>query len=364
MFAAGWILFAFVSIWVIPPTIGFLRRSLSRAASPPDDPPAVTVIVAARNEADHVEAALRSLLASEDIELQLIAVNDRSTDATGEIMDRIARDDARLQVVHVDHLPEGWLGKTHAMHVAAGHATADLIVFTDGDVVFQPNGLSTACLYADREQLDHLCLLPEMIPGKYMENACLAFFGLAYAIGLQVHMIRTRWWPFSYAGVGAFNLVRRSFYEQVGGHRPIAMDVVDDVKLGKLIRREGGRVDFLRAPDLMSVRWQPSLYGMITGLEKNAFASLNYSVVMVLLCSVAFLLTMICPYVVPFWTDLETASGFLATILVWHSAYGSIASIMPGGWKLIPMFPVAASIMSFAWWRSAWITLRQGGVRW
>jgi glycosyltransferase involved in cell wall biosynthesis len=363
MFTAGWVLFTVVAVWVVPPTIGFLLRKLDASPSPADQRLSVSVIVTACNEAEGIEATLRSLLASQDIDLELIAVNDRSTDSTGPIIDAIAAEDPRLKVVHITERPPEWLGKTNAMHVASQQVTAPLLLFTDGDIVFAPRALVSACDYATKHRLDHLCLLPQFVPGGMLENACLAFFGFMFAIGMQLHLIRTKW-PFAYAGVGAFNLVNTECYRRIGGHQPIAMDVLDDVKLGKLMRRSGGRVDCLRAPELLSVRWQRSLRGVITGLEKNAFASLNYSLWLVCLCTVTFLSTMIAPYVVPFFIPWSESSGFLATVALWHITYGSIARLIPGGWKLAPMFPIAACIMAYTWWRSTWITLRRGGVQW
>jgi hypothetical protein len=202
-----------------------------------------------------------------------------------------------------------------------------------------------------------------MLPGSLLENATVAWFGLAFAIGTQLQLLHTRWIR-SYAGVGAFNLIDARFYRSIGGHQPIALDVLDDVKLGKLVKNNGGRQDFQSGPELLSIRWQPSLWGVITGLEKNGFAALNYSLPQIGLVTVAFLSTMILPYVAAAALPFPTNSGFLAAALVWHLCYGAASALAGGGWKLAPLFPVAACIMAFAFWRSAFITLRQGGVRW
>ena len=202
-----------------------------------------------------------------------------------------------------------------------------------------------------------------MIPGSVFENAVVTFFGLAFAVGMQLHLIRTRW-PLSYAGVGAFNLVDAEFYRSLGGHKLIAMDILDDVKLGKMMKKNGGRIDFQLAPKLLSVRWQQSLWGVVTGLEKNGFASLNYSIRQLLFVTVIFFLTMMFPYLSPFVLTLRDASGFIATIALWHLLFAFIVWRLPGGLLFAPMFPVGAFVMAFAYWRSAIITLHQGGVRW
>lgn len=364
MQTAGWVLFGLIAVWVVPPVIAFVVRRLSRPEGVvPQTSARVTVVVAARNEADAIENTLRSLLDSQHPELTVVAVDDRSTDETGAIIRRVAEEDPRLQVVSVSAIPDGWLGKTHALWRGSQHAESDYLLFTDGDVVFDPLAISVAVDYAERHRLDHLCLLPQMIPGRLLENAAVCFFGLAYAIGMQVHLVRTGW-PLAYTGVGAFSLVRTAVYRRAGGHAAIPLDVLDDVKLGKLMHRAGGRCDFLRAPELLAIRWHHSLGAVIRGLEKNAFASLNYSVPFVLLCTVVFFATMIAPYFLAALLPWPQSAGFLATVILWHVAYGGVCLLGDGGWKLIPLFPVGATLMSFAWWRSTWITLRQGGVRW
>src|ERR1051326_8537576 len=115
------------------------NRSLPRLGNLPpftgDGATTVSVIVAARNEARHIEQGLQSILAQDYPNLEFIAVDDRSTDGTGDILDRLAKKDLRLHTVHITELPSGWLGKTHAQHVGAERATGELILFTDADVV-------------------------------------------------------------------------------------------------------------------------------------------------------------------------------------------------------------------------------------
>lgn len=364
----GWILCTGVILWTAPPVSWFLSRQLRRSSrSASDDSPNVVVIVPARNEEAAIAAALNSILQSDYPNLRLIAVDDRSTDRTGELMDQVAVQNDRCQVVHIDALPDGWLGKNHAMHLAAESALKlgdrSLLLFTDGDVIYEPAAIRSAIHYLQDRKLDHLALLPRMIPGSYLENSVVSFFGFALAIGQQTHLITTRW-PFAYAGVGAFNLITRELYQRFDGHQRIAMDVLDDIKLGKMAKQHGGRQDFLGAPDLLSIRWYHSLWGVITGLEKNGFAALNYSPWELFLTTIIFFSTMISPYAAAALLPVQQASGFIATIFVWHVMYALTSARFGGGFRQLPMFPIAASLMALAFWRSAWITLRQGGICW
>ena len=189
-FWLGGILFAGVGMWAVMPTFWFVLRRLKPVeADGARVWPRVSIIVPACNEEGAVESSVRSLLALEYPNYEVIAVNDRSTDATGAIMDQVAADSEHCRVVHVSELPEGWLGKNHAMHLASTEATGDLLLFTDGDVIHEPAALRSAVDFAERKKLQHLCLLPRMIPGSYFEDSLVAFFGFAFAIGQQVHVM-------------------------------------------------------------------------------------------------------------------------------------------------------------------------------
>jgi glycosyltransferase involved in cell wall biosynthesis len=365
MFWLGWIICALVAMTTIPAVIALKLKRLRMplGSDPEKELPGVSVIIPARNEQAQIRNALTTLLQSTGVRLELIAVNDRSTDGTGQIMDEVAATDPRLRVVHVTELPVGWLGKNHAMHLGSQAASQELLLFTDGDILYEPRAIEAAVRHFQSEKLQHLCLLPKMIPGSVLENVLVCFFGLALATGMQIYLIRTRW-PLAYAGVGAFNLVNAEFYRSLGGHHPIAMDVLDDVKLGKMIKKNGGASDFQMADDWLSVRWQPSLWGVVTGLEKNGFASLNYSVRALLFTTLIFFVTMLYPCLAFFVLPLSTAVGWIATACIWHLAFAFMVYPLPGSWKLMPLFMFGPSLMAFAYWRSAFITLRQGGVKW
>lgn len=374
---SGWVFFGFAAIAAIPAVVALrLKRlpvSMAAAGFPPEwladsGRPLVSVIVPARNEEQQIGKALRSLLAAETIPLEIIAVNDRSEDSTGRIMDEVAREDSRLRVVHITELPAGWLGKNHAMHSASQAARGRFLLFTDGDIHYQPGAISAAIAWMRRHNLQHFCMLPKMIPGSLLENVLTNFFGMCFAMGMQLHLMRTRF-PLSYAGVGAFNLVHAEFYRGVGGHEPIRMDVLDDVKLGKLMKRSGGRSDFLLADEWLSVRWQPSLWGVVTGLEKNAFASLNYSLLQISFVTVLFLFLFTLPSVLPVLAlcglvSWSVVAGYLALAALWHILFGWLVWPQPSGLLMVPLFFCGPWLMAFAYWRSAVITLRQGGVRW
>jgi glycosyltransferase involved in cell wall biosynthesis len=261
--------------------------------------PRVSIIVPARNEEQTIEGPLSALLALDYDNYEVIAVNDRSIDRTGEIMDDIARrsrvsQDQRdpstssgqalgqavlpqpsLRVIHHRELPAGWLGKTHAMWTAANQATGDWMLFTDADVMFKPESLRRALAYAEAEKADHVVLFPRMVmkrPGEYM---MIAFFQTMFVFGHRPWKVADPTTQ-DHMGVGAFNLVRRSVYEAVGTYKALRMEVLDDMKLGKVVKQAGFAQRNVFGEDLISIRWANGAMGVVNNLTKNFFAILSF----------------------------------------------------------------------------------------
>ena len=259
--------------------------------------PRVSIIVPARNEEADIEPSLTRLLALDYDNYEVIAVDDRSTDRTGEIMERVAvshpsassgqafsqktrevghsHSCPMLRVIHHEELPAGWLGKTHAMWTATNQATGDWILFTDADVLFKPDSLRRAIAYAEAERADHVVLFPHIImrrPGEYM---MIAFFQTMFMFGHRPWKVadpKTK----DHMGVGAFNLIRRRAYDSIGTYKTLRMEVVDDMKLGKVVKNAGFAKRNVIGADLISIRWANGAMGVVNNLTKNFFAVLSF----------------------------------------------------------------------------------------
>ncbi len=245
---------------------------------PPSPQPRISIIVPARNEQVHIAETLIRLLALDYSNYEVIAINDRSTDATGARMDEVlARPEAqgKLRIVHVTELPPGWMGKTHAMWTATEQASGEWLLFTDADVLFKPDTLRRAIAYAEAEKADHLVLLPRMTMKLPGEKMMMAFFQTLFVFGHRL-------WKVSdpnaddHIGVGAFNLVRRSTYDAVGTYKALRMEVIDDMKLGKVIKNAGFVPRVVFGQDLVSLRWAEGAFGIVNNLTKNFFALLQF----------------------------------------------------------------------------------------
>src|SRR5450759_3778678 len=181
----------------------------------------------------------------------------------------------RLKVIHVSELPSGWLGKTHAMWTAGQQASGDWLLFTDADVLFKPDSLRRAIAYAEAEQADHVVLFPRMIMKRPGERMMIAFFQALFVFGHRPWKVAD---PKAqdHMGVGAFNMVRRSVYDAVGTYRALRMEVLDDMKLGKVIKKAGYAQRNVFGEDLISLHWAKGAFGIVNNLTKNFFAVLSF----------------------------------------------------------------------------------------
>lgn len=238
--------------------------------------PRLSIVIPACNEAEQIESAVASLLRQDYPDFEIILIDDRSTDGTGAIVDRLAAGDRRIRALHVTALAEGWLGKVHALARGVEVATGDWLLFTDADVHFAPATLSRAVGFAVDEDIDHLALAPLAVQQSFWLDVAVHAFTLLFIIGTRAAGIN-RPESRAFVGVGAFNLVRRAAWARTPGFSWLRLEPCDDVGLGLMIKRAGGRSFFAIARQHLTVAWYPSLAAMFKGLEKNLFgASANY----------------------------------------------------------------------------------------
>ncbi len=335
------------------------------AAEPPPAPgeplPSVSVALAARDEARGIERAVRSMLAQRYPALELVAVDDRSTDGTGTILDRLAAADPRLRVVHVRELPPGWLGKNHALYLGAQATTGDWLLFTDGDVVMEPDAVARGVAFAERRGLDFLAVPPGVVIPTAPLNLFMTFFVLSLFGWLEPWRARD---PHSRAhvGTGAFNLLRRSTYEALGTHRRIALRPDDDLKLGKAAKLAGARQDLASGEGVLALEWYGNLREVWIGLRKNALAGLDYRARLFGVAVVVTVLVYVWPVVALFLTAGVTRAIYLASYLLAALAYARVAG-RRRPW-LAPAVPIGALLMLAAMAAAIARTLRHGGIEW
>lgn len=325
--------------------------------------PSVSIVIAARNEARGIEPALRSVLSQRGESIEVIVVDDRSDDATGAILDRIASENPRLRVVHVAELPAGWLGKNHALWLGAQSARGALLLFTDADVVMTPDTAARAAGYLVREGMDHVTVAPRVImPGRLLQ-AFGVVFGIFFSLFTRPWKVRD---PRSrhHVGIGAFNLVRAEPYRRMGTHRAIAMRPDDDVKLGKLVKKSGFRSDFVIGAEHVSVEWYHSLREVVHGLRKNGFAGVDYRLSVVLFATASMLLVFIAPFVAVWVTEgwTRVLNGVAVGLMLLIYAGAARAQRTPVWYGVL--FPVACLLILVVMWNATIYALWNRGIEW
>ncbi len=254
-------------------------RSMMAVRAVPDHPvrshvPMVSMIVPACNEASTLEAATRAKLTAQYPNLEIILVDDRSTDETGKIAERLAAQDPRVRVVHVTELPEGWLGKVHALHRGTMEAKGEWLLYCDADVHLSPTILRRVVAEAEVQSLDYVSLIPRLRAGPFWRD-------VAFAAMVRVILLVGRGWKVrsgdvhAAAGTGVFGLVRRSAYAKTEGFEHLRMEVVDDAAFAQMMKRTGARCEVFLGKGDATLDFYPTLRDLAHGLEKNAYGGLG-----------------------------------------------------------------------------------------
>lgn len=333
------------------------------APTPDADCPKISLIFAARDEQTKLPAALATLVAIDYPRFEIIAVDDRSSDFTPQILDDFAAQHSQLKVVHVRELPNGWLGKPHALQKGYEASTSELLVFTDADVKFERDALRRVMALLRERQLDHLTLLGDIERAGFWDTVFISFFGMGFQLSTDPYNVsnpNSR----SYAGVGAFQMLRRSAYEACGTHRRLAMEVIDDMKLGKLVKMAGLRSGIAVAQNYVSVEWHVGLGNLVLGVEKNFFAGAKFRISTVAAQILSLLFLNVLPFAGLFfghgWIRALAAVSVLIA-LCFHLGVDVVMRISP---LYCLTLPVGAIIVSYMILRSTLVTLRQGGIVW
>lgn len=339
-----------------------IRQLKEVPLQPVSSRPTVSIIIPALNEADTLEAALSSVLGISYPGLEIIAVNDRSTDDTGRILDAMAARSPNLRILHIDTLPPGWLGKNHALFQGAQLAQGNYLLFTDADVLFSPASIAHAISYCEAHQVDHLTLLFDVVA----KTRLLGMLVLSFSVNF---MARFKPWKVAtsvkhFLGAGGFNLVRRQAYKEAGSHAAIPMAVLDDLMLGKLMKQHSFTQHVLYGRDMVGVEWYRSAREMMHGLEKNAFAAFDFRLSQLLAVSILMLLLRVWPWVALLFIEGMAWWLNLATVIAGLALYIDLVRI--SGWRYgcLIYAPVVALVELAIWWRGSISALRRGGIVW
>jgi chlorobactene glucosyltransferase len=295
---------------------------------PPADAPNVSLIVAGKDEEANIEACVRSLLAQDYPNFEVIACNDRSDDKTGEILDRLAAEDSRLRVIHVRELPPGWKGKNHALHLASQIAAGDCLFFTDADCrLTSPRTIAVAMQELKTRDVGLLSILPNLAMKGFWENAIQPACSGVMMIWFEPGKVNNPAKQHAYAN-GAFILMRRDAYDAVGGHEAIRDVLQEDMTLARRVKKAGLGLAVARSVGLYDVRMYTSLGQILKGWLRIFFGSFP-SVAKLLVPLLLILLVSLFPYAAAV-VGISLAAAGIAPVNLWWAAgsMGAVASVL------------------------------------
>lgn len=360
---AGCVYWLYVALGVVR-----AMRTMPRLArlEPPEpaDWPRLSLIVPACNEADSIDGAVRSMLAQDYPELEVVLIDDRSTDATPAIVDRLAHSDPRVVGLHVDHLPEGWLGKVNAMARGVDEATGDWLLFIDADVHLEPGTLRKTVAYCLDAGLDHMAVVPGMWRSSFLVDASVAMFLRLFAVVIRAWAV-SRPGSRAYAGVGAFNLVRREAFDRTEGFSWLRLEVIDDMGLALMLKRHGARACLADGVGLLGLYWHRSVAEIARGAEKAYAVMAGTRLPGVLILSMVVVLLELAPLAaflplgVPgLWpAGVAMLLALLLTVAIGHRrAKRPVLSAL--------LWPVGLAVNLSLLVRSVWLGARRGGIVW
>lgn len=327
--------------------------------------PRVSVVVPACNEEQTIESALRSRLAEGYPDAEYVVVDDRSTDGTGAIVDALATEDPRVVALHVRALPDGWLGKVHAMHRAVQESSGEWILFSDADIHHEPGTLARIVAYCEEQGLDHVAAFPSIWPSGFAADAVFSAAARLFLVGARPWKVRDPESRVSIGG-GTFNLVRRAALERAGGLEPLRLEVCDDIALGQALKWSGARQGIVNARGFIGLHYYRSIGEIVRGLEKNSFALSGYRTLRSTLIHALIAVVELAPFVLLLTAARSTPAFWIGAAA---AAIAVATQVAVARWCRRPLLPalfvpLGSAVLVAAGVRSMVLALLRGGIDW
>jgi glycosyltransferase involved in cell wall biosynthesis len=351
--------------------------NLEEATPLPQPPPKASILIPAKDEAGRIEGCLRSALAQDYPNFEVIAVDDRSTDGTAEVMDSLAAFNPPLKVIHIpdEPLPPGWTGKNHALHAGAARASGEWLLFIDSDVVIEPHALSRTVAVAQLRRFDLVSLMPRLVSGSFWERLIVPLAGAAL-VGLHTAGLANKnELPGVAFANGQFMLFRRSAYEQVGRHEVVKDQFCEDIAIARKMKAMGLRPRIGWGPNLAACRMYSSFSQIMRGWAR-IFCAGDAGRPWRILIGIASLLLCVFPVFAAIamgayrsvhpvdmfggWGWLGTAGAHLGLMIVF---LGITYRWTGNPARMAALFPLSTVILLIIYARGLWMCLT-GKVEW
>ncbi|GAB4494239.1 MAG: glycosyltransferase family 2 protein [Anaerolineales bacterium] len=345
--------------------------------APPAAGPLVSLIVPARNEEKNIRRCVQSLLAQDYPHLQILVVDDRSTDSTSVILAELAAQDSRLVILAGRDLPAGWAGKPHALYQAANAATGEWLLFVDADTFLHPNAVSAALASAQKTGADLYTVMTEQITGSFWERVVMPLVMTALSVGFSPRRVNDPSTRDAIAN-GQFILIKRSVYDAIGGHEKLKNQIVEDKAISEQVKWNGYRLIVADGRGIAQTRMYTDLPSMWEGWTKNIYLGLADKPAMLLLGAFGAFLALMAALFMPVWPLLGllwyfNGGGWMAlgvvleAFVVW--AVLLYFRLRVNAQMGIPRWyafttPLGAGVFAAMMFTSAWKVLSGQGVTW
>ena len=346
-------------------------------APPPIDPPLISVCVPARNEERNIRACVESILAQDYPNVEVIVLDDRSTDATPQILQQLSTQSNRLKIIHGADLPKGWAGKPHALFQTSAAAHGDWLCFVDADTFLSPNTLSACYTKAIETKADMFTIMTFQILGSFWEKVVMPIVMTALSVGFSPRKVNDPSTQDAIAN-GQFILIRRSVYDAIGGHASVKDQIVEDKAIAEQIKWNGYRLVVANGYAVARTRMYTSLSEMWEGWTKNIYLGLRNRPSLMLLGAVGAFLALFAAVILPLWPMLGVlwylrGGGWLAltvvfeAIVLWTLVIYMRARVALGmgisPWYALTL-PLGSAVFAAMMITSTWRVLSGKGVLW
>ncbi|MEP0804449.1 MAG: glycosyltransferase [Chloroflexota bacterium] len=346
-------------------------------APPPPNPPLISVCIPARNEERNIRACVEAVLKQDYPNLEVIVLDDRSTDATLRILTDLATRDSRLRPISGSDLPPGWAGKPHALHQASAFARGEWLCFIDADTFLEPSALSSTYAKALETDADLFTIMTFQILGSFWEKTVMPLVMTALSVGFSPRKVNDPKRRDAIAN-GQFILIKRSVYDAIGGHVSVKDSIVEDKAISQQVKWNGYRLVVADGMKVARTRMYTSLPEMWEGWTKNIYLGLRDQAGLLWLGAFGALLSFMAALFLPLWLLLGgiwylNDGGWMAltvtleALALWLYLLVVRAQIaekmnIPRWYALTT--PLGAAVFGAMMLTSAWRVVTRKGVTW
>ncbi|MBI3162541.1 MAG: glycosyltransferase [Chloroflexi bacterium] len=346
-------------------------------APPPDHAPLISICIPARNEENNIRNCVESALAQDYPNLEVIVLDDRSTDSTLTQLNEIASRDSRLLPISGLNLPEGWAGKPHALFQASAVARGEWLCFVDADTFLEANAISSCYAKAIETNADMFTTMNEQILGSFWEKVVMPLVMTALSVGFSPRKVNDPNRRDAIAN-GQFILIRRIVYDAIGGHERVKDQIVEDKAISEQVKWSGHRLIVADGSRVIRTRMYTSLASMWEGWTKNIYLGLSGHPTMLLLGAFGAILALLAALFLPVWPLLGVlwlvkGGSWLAigviikSLTVWGALLYARAKVAQG-MGISPLYawttPLGAGVFAAMMLVSAWKVISGQGVTW